>query len=156
MLEGAKTKGRLLLPELILGRRACRTLGEGSSAKNMEAVLGRALHSLTDISPCGRSSSTSTDWDGRKTSSSQQLAILLIRATKWWEALEVDLLRTRINVLADNGYILPTVDIASPADEFAQLIWPGDFELSTPSLAAKPLFTLCDHRQVTLATEVLQ
>ena len=44
-------------------------------------------------------------------------------------------------------------DVRHPlADEFAQFAWSADFGLATPSLVAKPLYTLCDRRKVTSAT----
>ena len=52
--------------------------------------------------------------------------------------------------------ILPTVDNAPLADDFAQLVWSADFGLFTPFVAAKYYYTytLCDYRQLTLATGV--
>ena len=41
------------------------------------------------------------------------------------------------------------------ADELAQLVCSIDFGLSTPSVAEKKLYTLCDHREVTSATGIL-
>ena len=40
------------------------------------------------------------------------------------------------------------------ADEFAQFAWSADIGLTTPSLVAKPLYTLYDRRNVTSATGV--
>ena len=46
-------------------------------------------------------------------------------------------------------------DLRHPhADEFAQFAWSADFGLATPSIVAKPLYTLCDRRNVTSATGV--
>ena len=46
-------------------------------------------------------------------------------------------------------------DLRHPlADEFAQFAWSADFGLATPSVVAKPLYTLCDRRNVTSATGV--
>ena len=46
-------------------------------------------------------------------------------------------------------------DLRHPlADEFAQLAWSADFRRATPSVVAKPLYTLCDRRNVTSATGV--
>ena len=46
-------------------------------------------------------------------------------------------------------------DLRHPlADEFAQFAWPADFGLATPSVVAKPVYTLCDRRNVTSATGV--
>ena len=40
------------------------------------------------------------------------------------------------------------------ADEFAQFAWSADFGLTTPSVAAKPLYTFYDRRNGTSATWV--
>ena len=40
------------------------------------------------------------------------------------------------------------------ANEFAQFTWSADFGLTTPSAGAKPLYTLCDRRNVRSATVV--
>ena len=46
-------------------------------------------------------------------------------------------------------------DLRHPlADEFAQFAWSADFGLTIPSAVAKPLYTLCDRRNVTSATGV--
>ena len=46
-------------------------------------------------------------------------------------------------------------DLRHPlADEFAQFAWSADFGLATPSVVAKPLYTLCDRRSITSATGV--
>ena len=46
-------------------------------------------------------------------------------------------------------------DLRHPlADEFAQFAWSADFGLATSSVVAKPLYTLCDHRNVTSATGI--
>ena len=46
-------------------------------------------------------------------------------------------------------------DLRHPlADEFAHFAWSADFGLTTPSVVAKPLFTLCDRRNITSATGV--
>ena len=50
---------------------------------------------------------------------------------------------------------LPKICLRHPlADEFAQFAWSVDFGLTTPSVVAKPLYILCDRRNVTLATGV--
>ena len=44
-------------------------------------------------------------------------------------------------------------DLSHPfAGMFTQCAWSEDFEQSTPFVAAKALFTLCDRREVTSAT----
>ena len=40
------------------------------------------------------------------------------------------------------------------ADEFNQFAWSADFGRSTPSVVTKPLYTLCDRRNVTSATRI--
>ena len=46
-------------------------------------------------------------------------------------------------------------DLRHPlADEFAQFAWSAYFGLATSSVVAKPLYTLCDRRNVTSATGV--
>ena len=46
-------------------------------------------------------------------------------------------------------------DLRHPlADELVQFTWSADFGLTTPSVVAKPLYTLCDRRNLTSATEV--
>ena len=46
-------------------------------------------------------------------------------------------------------------DLRQPlTDEVAQFAWSADFGLTTPSVVAKPLYTLCDRRNVTSATGV--
>ena len=51
-------------------------------------------------------------------------------------------------------YVRPP-DLRHPlADEFDQFAWSADFGLPTPSVVAKPLYTLCDRRNVTSTTGV--
>ena len=46
-------------------------------------------------------------------------------------------------------------DLRHPlADEFAQFAWSADFGLTAPSVVAKPLYTPCGRRNVTLAIGV--
>ena len=42
----------------------------------------------------------------------------------------------------------------SLVDKFSQFAWSADFALTTLSVVAKPLYTLCDRRNVTSATGV--
>ena len=64
--------------------------------------------------------------------------------------------RTRTHHVSSGGikpFHARPPDLRHPlADEFARFAWSTDFGLTTQTVVAKPLYTLCDRRNVTLAT----
>ena len=146
MKEGAIAKGRL---NISFNTQLWRTGGSGtmeagSNAKNTGTGLNRSLQSLTDITAIRETQQYVHQLERTQRFSSQQPSLLTERAVEPWGALEVDSLRTGTNSLADNAYISQTVDIAFTADEFDQFAGSTVFGLSTPSVAVKPLYDLCN------------